>query len=195
MSLGLAISGGLPRFGLAGEVVLKNGMILRGIPRDVETLVIGQNNPDRGPIPIFPILMVYSPLKRYLIPTRQRESVNKDADLSDSGFTLPQQKRPGSGKVIISVQGFTEKPGPFDVWGRRTVRLEMPGGETPVIQGVTKITPEYLQITALNFVWDTAIATSSVPPESLDSMLRHVTDENNPDDHLKIARFYIQAEL
>ncbi|MGE5192735.1 MAG: hypothetical protein ACM3U2_09545, partial [Deltaproteobacteria bacterium] len=99
----------------------------------------------------------------------------------------------GSSRVIASVQGFTEKPGPFDEWGRRTVRLEMASGETPVIQGVTLITPEYLKVIALNFTWETAMATNAVPAESLDGMLRHVTDENNPDDRLKIARFYIQA--
>src|SRR4029077_14218162 len=71
----------------------------------------------------------------------------------------------------------------------------MGAGETPVIQGVTLITPEYLKVVALNFMWETALATSSVPVETLDAMLRKVTQEDNPDDCLKKARFYIQAEL
>ena len=180
----------------AVEVKLKNGTVLRGVLREVETLPVGLRKTDHSPITIFPILMVYSPLKRYYVPVRQRDVVNPDVDLSrEGGFPLQQTKRPGStGKVIASVQGFTEKPGPFDEWGRRTVRLEMAAGETPVIQGVTRITPEYLQITALNFAWDTAMATSSVPSESLDAMLRHVTDENNPDERLKLARFFIEAK-
>src|SRR4029077_14811234 len=56
-------------------------------------------------------------------------------------------------------------------------------------------TSEYLKIMALNFTWETAIATSSVPVEQLDRMLRKVTRQNNPDDRLKIATFYIQASL
>ena len=40
------------------------------------------------------------------------------------------------------------------------------------------------------------MATSSLPLDVLDAMLRNesVTQEDNPDDRLKIARFYIQAE-
>jgi predicted esterase len=178
----------------AGEVKLKNGMVLHGTPSDIESLLVGSHKADRGPITIYPILMVSSPLKRYFIPTRQKETVNKDVDLSRSeGFKLPQHKRPGGGRIIASVQGVVEKPRPFDEWGRRTVKLKMESGETPVIQGVTLITPEYLKIIALNFNWETAIATSSVPLESLDAMLRRATDGNNPDDRLKVARFYIQA--
>jgi pimeloyl-ACP methyl ester carboxylesterase len=180
----------------AGEVKLKSGMVLHGTPSDIESLLVGAHKADRGPITIYPIVMVSSPLKRYFIPTRQKETVNKDVDLSrNEGFKLPQHKRPGGGRIIASVQGLVEKPRPFDEWGRRTVKLKMESGETPVIQGVTQITPEFLKIIALNFNWETATATSSVPLESLDAMLRRVTDVNNPDDRLKIARFYIQAAL
>jgi hypothetical protein len=196
LALGLTLANGTARRAPAAEVKLKNGTVLRGALEKVETLPVGLRKTDHGPITIYPILMIYSPLKRCYVPVRQMDVVNNDFDLSrEGGIKLLQTKRPGStGRVIASVQGFTEKPGPFDEWGRRTVRLEMAGGETPVIQGVTRITPEYIQITALNFVWDTAIATSSVPPESLAAMLRHVTDENNPDDRLRLARFFIDAE-
>src|SRR5262245_6930400 len=192
---GALISCAMRDVATAADVTLKNGLVLRGTPTDAETLLIGPRKADLGPITIYPMVMVYSPLKRIFVPKRPNDdAVNKDVDLSRSdGFTLPQQRRPGS-KVIASVQGIVDTPRPFDEWGRRTVRLEMASGEAPVIQGVTLITPDYLKIIALNFVWETAMATSSVSPEALDAMLRHVTDENNPDDRLKIARFYIQAE-
>jgi pimeloyl-ACP methyl ester carboxylesterase len=178
----------------AGEVKLKNGMVLHGTPSDIESLLVGPHKADRGPITLYPIVMVSTPLKRYFVPTRQKETVNREVDLSQNeGFKLPQHKRPGGGRIIASVQGLVEKPRPFDEWGRRTVKLKMESGETAVIQGVTQITPEFLKIIALNFNWETAMATRSVPPESLDAMLRRVTDAKNPDDRLKIARFYIQA--
>jgi len=181
---------------IAAEIRLKNGMTLRGTATDIETLMIGAKKPKPGPVPNYPITMVSTPLVRYFVPFRQREVVNRDVELSrHEGFKLSQQKRSGGTRVIGSVQGFSEKPDPFDEFGRRTVRLEMANGHEPVIQGVTLITPEYLKLMALNFTWETAIATSSVPLPQLDAMLRKVTNENNPEQRLKIAIFYIQAGL
>src|SRR6516165_950498 len=123
----------------AGEVKLKNGMVLHGTPSDIESLLVGPHKADRGPITIYPIVMVSTPLKRYFVPTRQKETVNRDVDLSQNeGFKIPQHKRPGGGRIIASVQGLVEKPHPFDEWGRRTVKLKMESGETSVIQGVTQ---------------------------------------------------------
>lgn len=196
-ALGWAFFGGAGRSACAGEVKLKNGLVLRGTLTDIETLLIGPRKPDRGPVTLYPILMISSPLKRYFIPNRPNENThNKEVDISrHEGFKLQQDGRPGRARVIAAVQGYTRKPGPFDAFGRRNVFLETGSGETAIIQGVTQITPEYLKIVALNSTWETAMATSSVPLDTLDVLLRHLTDEDNPDDRLKIARFYIQAEL
>jgi len=201
LALAMSLTGGIfanaQGFAGAAEVKLKNGMVLRGTLREIETLLVGPRKADPGPITIYPILMIYTPLKRYFIPNRPNENTqNKDVDLSPpEGFKLQQDGRPGRARVIAAVQGYTRKPGPFDAFGRRNVFLETGTGETPIIQGVTQITPEFLKIVALNATWETAMATSSVAPDILDALLRHLTDEDNPDDRLKIARFYIQAEL
>ncbi|HLJ11087.1 MAG TPA: hypothetical protein VKU82_07855, partial [Planctomycetaceae bacterium] len=197
VSLLVASSTTTGRFASAGEVTLKNGMVLRGIPTDIESLIVGPRKPNTGPVPIYPIVMVSSPLKRYFIPTRQKEVVNRDVDLGKyEAFKILQTKLKGSGRIIGSVQGYLEKPQRFDAFGRRRLLLETASGELPIIQGVTEITPEYLKVVALNATWETAIATSSVPEETLDSMLRQrqVTQQENPDDRLRIARFYIQAD-
>ncbi len=184
------------RVATAGEVRLKNGTALRGRSTPLETLIVGPKKPNPGPVPIYPMIMVDTPLKRYFVPIRQVEVDNKDVDLSrHEGFKLQQQKRPGSGRILAAIQGFADKPEPFDAFGRRTVTLNSASGLLEVIQGVKFITPEYVGIMALNFTWETAIATSSVPVEQIDRMLRKVTRPNNPDDRLKIARFYIQASL
>jgi len=184
------------RLAFPGEVRLKNGTALRGVSTPLETLIVGPKKPNVGPIPIYPMVMVYAPLKRYFVPLRQVEVDNKEIDLSRHvGFKLHQQKTKGSGKILAAIQGFVDKPEPFDEYGRRTVTLNSANGPLDVIQGVTVITPEYLKIMALNFNWESAFATSSVPVEQLDRMLRKVTRPNNPDDRLKIASFYIQAAL
>jgi pimeloyl-ACP methyl ester carboxylesterase len=192
---GVSAGGGRPAW--AAEVKLKNGMVLTGAIKEIETLVIGPRKGDSGPITIYPILVIFSPLKRYYIPNRPNDfTQNKDVDLSKhGGFKLHQDGRPGRSKIVASVQGYARKPGPFDPFGRRNVFLETASGEMAIIQGVTQITPEYLKVVGLNATWETALATNSVPLDELDAMLRRQSDEDNPDDRLKIARFYIQAEL
>ena len=184
------------RVASAGEIRLKNGTALRGVSTPLESLIVGPKKPNGGPVPIYPMIMVSTPLKRYFVPFRQVEAENKDVDLSrHEGFKLEQRKMKNGSRILAAIQGFLDKPKPFDEYGRRTVTLGSANGELEVIQGVTVITPEYLKIIALNYTWETAIATSSVPVEQLDRMLRKVTRPKNPDDRLKIARFYIQAAL
>lgn len=196
--LGLTASMMLPgNCAHADEVRLPDGVVLKGMVSQIESLLVGPRKPDRGPITIYPITMVSTPLKRYFVPARRDNVVNNDVDLSrHEGFKLRQDKRPGGGRIVAAVQGFVKKPGDFDEFGRRNVFLETASGETPVVQGVTLITPDYLKIIALNFQWETAMATSSVPLDQLEGMLRNgnVTDESNPDDRLRLARFFIEAE-
>ena len=182
----------------AAEVRLKNKMVFKGATTQLKSLVIETKKKKEEPdaITIFPILMITTPLKRYFVPVRQQDEVNKDVDLSKlEGFKMSQMKQKGGSKEITAVQGYVEKPSAFTSTGRRTLKLELVTGIEEVEQGVTLITPEYLKIIALNFKWETAIATSSVPVESLDAMLRNVTRSDNSEDRLKIARFYIQAGL
>src|SRR5579872_1484392 len=199
LALAAANSGGMARMAPAAEATVrlkKSGMELRGAVSPLETLVVNsKKKPDPDAIVHYPIVQIATPLKRYLIPERRQESVNKDIELSrHEGFRLPQ-KRQARGGVIGSVQGFLEKPEPFDAYGHRMVLLRTASGETPVYQGETEITPEYLKITALNFEWETALATSSIAFETLDAMLRNLTRTDDADARLKIARFYIQAGL
>ncbi len=178
------------------RIKLKNGTELRGVLTDLESMIANKSKKKADPdaIAYFPILMITNPLKRSFIPVKQQAEVNKDVVLSrHEGFVIPQKKMQGGSQEIMSVQGYVGKPDPFNSAGQRTVKLRMEKGDTEVRQGVTRITPDYLEIIALNFSWKTAIATSSVPTETLDAMIRHVTKQDNADDRLKIARFYIQA--
>lgn len=178
----------------AVEITLKNGTVLQGRVSKLQTLTNKQ--PRRSPteITIYPIIMVADELQRYYVPYRQvpAEKINNDAELSRQvTFTLPQASR-GRSRQISAVGGYVEIT-PFDENGRRRVTLQSPEGQVNVIQGVSKITPEYLKIVALNYGWETAIATSSVPHDVLDAMLRKATKPNNPDHRLGIAKFYLQA--
>ena len=176
--LAVALAPGLSQFLDAAEVTLKNKMVLKGVPTNLKSLVIEQKKKKEEPdaITIYPILMITTPFKRYFVPVRQQDEVNKDVDLSKlEGFKMSQMKQKGGSRVIGAVQTYIEKPSAFTSTGRRTLKLELGTGIEEVEQGVTLITPEYLKIIALNYSWETALATSSVPVESLDAMLRNVT--------------------
>lgn len=192
LAAGLALVIG-PLF--AGEVKLKNGVTLVGTPKAIETLNNGPKKKDRFPTTIHSVQMVSTPLQRYFVPMQQSAGV-VDVGLSKlEVFKLPQRKESGGTRVLGQVGEFVEKPKPFDQHGRRNVKLLLPTGEKTIIQAVTEITPECLKVIAINYDWDTALATSSIPVEVLDPMLRQANGSNDADHRLKIARFYIQAEM
>lgn len=179
-----------------GEVTLKNGMTLPGTPVRIETLVTGPKRPNPLPTTVYPIVMVSNPLQKYFVPARQVESESKDLDLTKNEiFRIRPVKQAGGSRVIAAVGEFLEKPAPFDEFGRRTVKLGARPVNLSVFQQMTEITPVYVKITALNYGWDTALATSSISIDVLDPILRKASGGKSADHRLKIARFYIQAEM
>jgi pimeloyl-ACP methyl ester carboxylesterase len=49
-------------------------------------------------------------------------------------------------------------------------------------------------VQALHYDWQTRVATSSIPPETLDKMLRRLIDPNDPNARIQLAAFYIQGQ-
>lgn len=179
----------------AGEAKLKNGTSLSGSPKAIETLNKGPKKGEAYPTTIYAVQMVSTPLQRYFVPMGQTADV-VDVGLSKlEVFKLPQKKLTGGSQELGQVGEFVEKPAPFDAHGRRNVKLLTAARELTIVQGVTEITPECLKVIALNYHWETALATSSIPVEVLDPMLRQAGGANGADQRLKIARFYIQAEM
>lgn len=173
----------------AGEVKLKNGTALRGRPVEVETLDPKPHMKGKDDIRIYQVMSISSPLKRYFVPRGQCVDVNKDVDMRSEVYKLPARKQKGGARPIDEIHRYLEPPGMFDQYGRRTVKFS----EGPVFQQITELTPEYLKVSALNYDWDTAIATSSVPFEVLDSILRKAAEKDDAEQRLKRARFYIDA--
>lgn len=87
----------------------------------------------------------------------------------------------------------------FNKYGRRTFKFVSQRGPTEVLQGITLLTPEYAKIEILNterdqFIWDTRISTSSIPPDQLRAMLDQVLDLEKSGEWLRMVRFYMQAK-
>lgn len=199
LALGFVSASSAARPLAAAEVRLKNKLVLKGTLTPIKSLVVEEpkkKKEDPDAINIYPILMITTQVKRYFISIRQQEEVNNAVDLTKrDGFKVPQERQKGGSRLIGAVHGYYDKPTPFTSAGQRTLSLQMETGIAEVIQGVELITPEYIKISALNYKWETAMPTTSMPVESLDAILRSVTRQDNPDDRLKIATFYIQAGI
>ncbi|MBI3860982.1 MAG: hypothetical protein HY290_03720, partial [Planctomycetia bacterium] len=185
---------------MAAEIRLKNGTVLSGLIDKLDSLLVGPRKQKEGNVPYHPIYVVTTPFKRYFVPRTQEDALNPEAELSrPEGFKIEQtrirQKNAVGNRIITAVQGFVGKPTAFDAFGRRTVVLDSSNGPLDVIQGITVITPEFVKLAALNYTWETAIATSSIPFDQIDAILRKQTKPNNSGDRLRIAVFYIQASF
>jgi predicted esterase len=139
------------------------------------------------------IVMVEDGLRRVFVPHRHVVDALPEATLSQTErFRIPQPSSTASRQ--ISSVGLLVSKTPFDDFGRRTVELLYKGGAKPIIQGISEITPRYVAVNALEYAWQERLATSSIPDEELDRILRKRIDPGNSDHRLRLARFYIQAK-
>ncbi|MCR9294027.1 MAG: hypothetical protein NXI32_14980 [bacterium] len=103
--------------------------------------------------------------------------------------------RAGNAPSILQILGVSA----FNEYGRRTFSFLSPRGRVDVLQGITLLTPKYAKLEILNtesekFVWDTRIATSSIPADELEAILKQALGMANSGDWLRLVRFYTQAE-
>ena len=185
---------GTARFAAADEVPLKNGLLLKGKLVPIQSLTERAYQPQRGPIIRSPIIMIDTSWKRYFVPRRRvdLDNVSRVADLARYElFTLPQRKT--SLKPMFGSLGTLKEVTPFDEYGRRRISVSTSRGIEPIFQGVTEIGPNYLKVIGLSRSWEHGLSTTSIPIPRLDTMIRTATDQNNPDDRMSVARFYLQA--
>ncbi len=102
--------------------------------------------------------------------------------------------RSGNSPSIIQILGVSA----FNKYGRRTFSFLSPRGRVDVLQGITLITPKFAKLEILNtesekFVWDTRVATSSIPAGELKQILTQALGMKNSGDWLRLVRFYTQA--
>ncbi len=178
---------------LAGHARLKNGLFLEGTPVPLQSLNTVVRRPPND-IVAYPILMVDTGLQRYYVSARQVLEVNQDVDLAQYETFRLQQRRTGRA-LRIQLVGAIVSATPFDEFGRRRVRLQTPRGTVDVVQGITLLHPRYVRVEALNYSWEFSLATTSIPPDVLDKILRRQIDPDKPQDRLAVARFYLQAGL
>ncbi len=183
----------------AGEVRLKNGMVLQGRPAKLFSLA-KPINPANAAVDSFLVVMVQTggstPWQRYYVPYRQIPDTGlvMDAELPrQDEFNVFHLK--GSRAFIVKNVGSITQSSPFDQNGRRWVTLQTEREPLNVTQGITRLTPTHVDISSLNYQWDFSVALNQLPEATVLEMLRNpvICKPDNPQDRMARARFCIQA--
>ena len=179
----------------AVEVQLEDGRILQGRPFPLDSLADQPKAPGAAVV-VRRILLIDDHLRRTFVPERQIQQRLPDQGLIEEKFAIDQRIL-RAGRSVRSVgpriRGLPN--GRFDEFGRRTFRFATLQGRIDVVQGITLITPRWTKVEAINnYIWDMRIATSSIPRDVLDKILRKQIVPENIEDRNKIASFYLQSE-
>lgn len=184
----------------AGEAQLKNGTLIEGHLVPVRGLTSELARQTSGPVAYDPILMIDNEWQRYFVPQHQVAGVDNAVDITGEETFYLKHKRVGRRGMMQSIGGYRTQS-PFSEYGRRTITLKTPRGQEEVIQGVIELAPSHLTISALSHEWEFGLATTSIPADVLDSMLRQAASQrgpqalSDPETRMAIARFYLQAGL
>jgi enterochelin esterase-like enzyme len=178
----------------AGEAILTNGIRIPGKPVPVQALTLRLVRQKGGPTTTYPILMVDTGMARYFIGKKHVADIDHSVEFSPFETFKLKQTISGRTRMFHSIGSYIDVTS-FDEFGRRRVALRTAHGREDVIQGIKRIHPRHLTVTALSHNWEHGLATTSIRPEILDRMIRKVTDQSDPDERLAIARFYLQAEM
>ncbi len=163
-----------PLCGQVGTVVLKDGSRYSGVIDRVGS-----------------ILIVDDGMRLVFFSQRLLDDLVEGSDLADQEtFTVKQVAGGRSGAYqVVNLAGIV-KIEPFDEFGRRTVHfLDARRGEVALVQGIVKLTPRYAQLIGLNYAWEGAIATTSVPREIVLKLLHRSIDPKKFTDRVRVIHF------
>jgi pimeloyl-ACP methyl ester carboxylesterase len=177
----------------ASEVVLKDGRVLKG--RLTESFGLAESN--NGAIVddnrTKSILIIIDDLRRTYVPKRQLMEVHPDTAAPNEEKFMVHQPAPKGNTHVASI-GQAAKVTPFDEFGRRNLTMNTPRGPLTITQAITEITPQWIKVEGLNFLWDMRIATGTMPRDTLHKILLHQIDPQNIEQRKSIARLYLQSE-
>lgn len=183
----------------AQKLLLKDGRILSGKIAKTTGVASTPESPNgqAGEVVTQPIYVIDDDLRRVFISNRQAIRLLDEAPEKQVKIKLWQNVVQG-GAGIASVGpslGIT----PFDEYGRRVYRMQTRQGPLAVVQGITELTPRYAKVEGLMgpkrpVVWDSRIATSSIPKATIAKILARTLPRNDPEARLQAVRFYNESE-
>ncbi len=202
LSLSLRIVGILAVAGLTGggawaaETHLQNGTVIEGKPIPIQALTRTEIDRDHAnQNHHYPILMIHTGFKRYFVPAKQVLNINAAGGvLNLEEFTIKQKF--GARRQMLQALGGVLVRKEFDEFGRRTVSFPTDRGPKEIVQGITKLNPRYVTVTAMTELdWEHGISTTALEEKTLRKILYNTIDAHNPQQRLGVAVFYIQAGM
>ena len=180
----------------AAEVHLKNGDVIEGKPVPLQAMSRAEIDRENTPVNrYYPILMVHSGIKRYFVPAKQVVNIDHAGGLINLEEYTIAQKLDARRQMLRSLGG-VKVDKDFDKFGRRTVSFRVNGEMKPVVQGITKINPRYVTVTAMtNYAWEHKLSITSLKEDTLNAVLRNTIDPQNPQQRMGLAVFYMEAGM
>ena len=183
----------------AGTITMKNGLTFEGRVGVISSLMQNPNQTGErqsGP-KLRLIVLINDDLRRTFVSKYQVVDIGESEPRVLELFKLQQRVDNGGRRVggVGSILQIT----PFDEFGRRIFSMQVKGlGRIDVIQGITELTPRWAKVESLmssrRISWEMRMATSSIPRDTLTTILSKHLDPNKSDDRLRIVRFFTQAE-
>lgn len=183
----------------AAEITLKDGTTFKGAKLIIEStvgLTAVKPDPDHPPNKCI-IKLEEADAVRIYVPLVQAASYSKENDLrAGDPLLLPLNARNRTA-MIASVGGKIEES-PFNEFGLRRVIYTVPNPKTgskqlPVMQQIIELHPKYLKVSATDFLWEFGLPTSSLPPETLHTLLRRASKPDTADSRFAIVRFCLEG--
>lgn len=183
----------LPQQVFAQGATLPNGTTLSGRPIRVASMktVAFKYDPQQKPV-IFPTWAINAGFKRYYISNRLKPEIQL-GDILDGTEFLFTHRHSGRQLMPTSLGGFSNVT-PFSEHGRRIVTISSQGKPVDIIQGLSRITPRICEIEALDYRWEYGVATKTISPQVLQTILHQQAPANDIAAQRKIVRFFIELE-
>jgi predicted esterase len=164
---------------IAASITLRDGTVVRGQVEQEGSFV----RVDDG-------------LRRILFGTKRLSRVEPNEP--QPAFRPFQIKQPLAGRSpteridnLVAIEEITE----FDGFGRRTFSVRDPvRGRLDLAQGITEINPEFVRVQSLRYLWESCIATHSIPAQTIEAILRNHIDPQNVDERFRLTRFFLETE-
>ncbi len=178
------------------EVTLDDGRILTGVIGEVSA--VGED-PSNSTLRPKQILVVHNGLSRTFVPEKRVRQQRLLPNSPDDSISIPQRVDKDGAHILLGEIGGVQ---PFDPYGRRLISMQRNGDVAHIVQGITKITPRYAVVEALeqrsatggDFKWEMRMATSAIPRETLRAIFATYLDFSKLDDRLALVRLYVKAE-
>ncbi|MDA7977558.1 MAG: alpha/beta hydrolase-fold protein [Pirellulales bacterium] len=160
-----------------------------------------KGGPAVGPEDYRTVVTCNDQLRRYYVANRYvSEAIPADINqIPPVKIQLTHHRIPPGGNVV-AVVGAPMRVTEFDERGVRIFTMATDRGKLDVIQGITEITPRYAKLVALEgenrqrLLWDTRVATSSIPHDRLRRILYRAIDKTDLKQRMLIFNLFLQME-